>query len=116
MIPQCATERISFQIMKYMPLFKKKTLATISIAGAAISLVWACGPWFPDWLLIQGDQEMLKAPTTHFRQELKLISQDSVSKYKTIDSDKEDAEQTLDAALQDLRAALNEGAFSKSQI
>ena len=101
--------------MKLLPHLNKIIVVSISVFGAAISLLWACGPWFHNWMLTHGDQEMLKAPTTHFSQELKRILQDSSSKYKTVDTDRGDAKHTLDAALQDLRAALTEQSMPQSQ-
>ena len=93
-------------VTKWIPCFKKYTVIAVFLLGGSISMVCACAPWFPNWLLIRGDQEILKAPSSHYKQELRRISQDSSSMYKTVRSDKNEAEQTLDAALQDLRASL----------
>ena len=101
-------------VTKWIPCFKKYTVIAVCLLGGSISLVWACGPWFPNWLLIQGDQEILKAPSTHYKQELKRIRQDSSSMYKTVRSEKNEAEQTLNAALQDLRASLMDSSMDQS--
>ncbi|MBT7873599.1 MAG: hypothetical protein HN758_04145, partial [Verrucomicrobia bacterium] len=102
-------------VTKWTPCFKKYTVISVFVLGGSISLVWACGPWFPNWLLIQGDQEILKAPSTHYKQELKRIRQDSSSMYKTVRSDKNEAEQTLDAALEDLRDSLMGSSMDQSR-
>jgi len=86
------------------------------LSGIAISVMWACGPWFPDWLLTQGDLELIKPPTTHFQNEVKHQAHAVPSSYKTIPSETTKTEQTLSKAIEDLRSALIERSLPPSEI
>jgi hypothetical protein len=85
---------------------KKKMYAGTCMGIMAISLVWACGPMFPDWLLTRGDLEVGRPPTTHLRKEIQGVLGGTTSLYRAVHAEKGHAEQTLDVALKDLHAAL----------
>lgn len=71
----------------------------------------ACGPLFAKSILNRGDAAVLVAPTVNFNDELKRLPQ-SLTPVRAVNSTNSYSEETLEAELGDLRAAL--GAAGKS--
>ena len=110
-------EFLFFRAMKLPTRLKSKTLLWIPLlSGITISIMWACGPWFPDWLLTQGDLELIKPPTTHFQNEVKNQAHAVPSPYKTVPPETTKQKQTLSKAIEDLRTALIERSLPQSEI
>ncbi len=65
--------------------------------------VRACGPFFPNWLLLQGDAAALAAPETVFKVEIQRAFP-AESKYSAVPGN--NSEETVIAELRDLKAAL----------
>ncbi len=74
------------------------------LIGAYSSL--ACGPWFPNNMLDRGDAAVLVAPIADFYEQLDRIPASATS-VRAVVSTNSYAEDTLQAELADLRAALN---------
>ncbi|HEY1173051.1 MAG TPA: hypothetical protein VGH19_16910 [Verrucomicrobiae bacterium] len=78
------------------------TLLIVAITG------YACGPFFPRWLLGNSDAAVQTVPFASFFKEIALWRKGTTSRYKTIPPKEEhsQAQQVLDADLTELRAAL----------
>jgi hypothetical protein len=89
------------------------TIFVVVLIGACSSL--ACGPWFPNNMLDRGDAAVLVAPVADFYEQLGRIpaSQTSV---RAVVSTNSYAENTLEAELADLRAALNAAGKSSNDV
>ena len=97
--------------------FKSRKILLIPLLFViAISLMWACGPWFPDWLLTQGDLELLRPPTTHYQNEVDRLTTEFPSAYVTVVPETSKQEQTTGKAIEDLRAALKEQSLPLQEI
>jgi hypothetical protein len=77
------------------------SLALFCLAIAA----HACGPFFPNNLLSSGDEALLAAPTANFRRELERLNL-APSRFDHMAATNGYAQQTFDAELSDLTAAL----------
>lgn len=85
----------------------------LALCLVAAFRVFACGPFFPNTLLDQGDAAVLTAPEARFRLELermKLVA--SVFRARPATNF---AQQTFDAELADLRTALDKNAIPPKQ-
>ncbi len=81
-------------------LFLAVTVALV--AGAAA----ACGQWFPNTVLSDGDRELLSAPVADFHRELARIDPREPPHCHAKPPERDVYRQTTDAGLADLRAAL----------
>ena len=88
-------------------------IAAVVIITASSSL--ACGPWFPNNMLDRGDSVVLVAPVADFYSELASIPASPTS-VRAIVSTSSYAEDTLQAELTDLRAALNAAGKSSNEV
>lgn len=95
---------------------KPSLLWAMPIFAVTFSVVWACGPWFPDWLLCQGDLELIRPPTTHYQNEVDRLTNEFSSTYVTIAPETSRQEQTANKAIEDLRDALMEQSFPTKEI
>ncbi|MGE3309592.1 MAG: hypothetical protein AB7O66_06440 [Limisphaerales bacterium] len=80
-------------------------LAGLFAAGLG-SVLWACGPFFPNSLLLSGDDAILQAPTTRFLSELDRLQLEPPPGLVHAKSDASERESTLAAEITDLRHAL----------
>jgi hypothetical protein len=85
--------------------------ATVLVAHSAL----ACGPWFPNNMLDRGDAAVLVAPVADFYRELDRM-QLSPPHFHAVTSTNSYAEETLQAELADLRAALHETGKSSNDV
>ncbi|MCD6392077.1 MAG: hypothetical protein J7M40_01075, partial [Planctomycetes bacterium] len=110
---------------------KRRLLHLIAPAALLIGLLcthlWACGPEFPNRVLVDSDSTLLKAPVSGFFAELKLIPVAEVDKYRAILARQPAPEaprggrgstrvRTLQRDVADLRQALSEKNFGKERI
>ncbi len=86
----------------------KNTFPVVPFALALFCLAiaaHACGPFFPNNLLSGGDESLLAAPTANFRRELERLNL-APSRFDHVAATNGYAQQTFDAELNDLTAAL----------
>ncbi len=76
------------------------------VAGILWPVLWACGPFFPNSLLLSGDDAILQAPATRFFSELDRLQLEPLPGLVHSRSDASDRETTLAAEITDLRHAL----------
>jgi hypothetical protein len=91
----------------------KGLCAVFALGSLAALRVFACGPFFPNMLLNQGDAAVLTAPEARFKMELermKLAASPLRAQPAT-----NYAQQTFDAELSDLRAALDRNKVPEKQ-
>lgn len=67
--------------------------------------VWACGPWFPNWVLVEGDDGLLSVPTARFDTELDRIDP-GLRRYEAVPKTSSYPAQTEEVELRELRQAL----------
>lgn len=70
------------------------------------SVLWACGPFFPNSLLLEGDRAVLQAPEVRFRHELDRLPLEPPPGCIHHATDASEREATLAAEILDLRQAL----------
>jgi hypothetical protein len=75
----------------------------------------ACGPWFPNNMLDRGDAAVLVAPVADFHHELERM-QLTPPRFHAVTSTNSFADETLQAELADLRAALHESGKSSNDV
>jgi len=90
-----------------------KALASAFFIG--VSPLLACGPWFPNNMLDRGDAAVLVAPIADFYNELNRIPKSATSA-RAVVSTNSYAEDTLQAELADLRAALREAGKTTNDV
>jgi hypothetical protein len=81
----------------------------------SVSPLLACGPWFPNNMLDRGDTAVLVAPVADFYRELDRM-QLTPPRFHAMTSTNSYAEQTLQAELADLRAALHKAGKSSNEV
>jgi hypothetical protein len=89
-----------------LKVIRKRRVVLLLLLALSVPLL-ACGPWFPNRLLDGGDEAVLVAPYASFFREIErmqLVTSRHIAKPLT--NDQSYAEQTSDADLEDLRAAL----------
>jgi len=93
----------------WSPLSHKILSLAVTVA-LAVGAAAACGPWFPNTVLFDGDKELLSAPVADFHRELARIKPAEAPRFhaKSPGQDRNVYRQTIDAGLADLRAALTE--------
>jgi LysM repeat protein len=92
---------------------KAAVLAPAFFVG--ISSLLACGPLFAKNMLDRGDESVLVAPTIDFYQELKRIPM-SLTPVHAVTSTNSYSEETTEAELADLRAALRAATKSSNEV
>ena len=92
----------------------RTSLAAALIAlGVGAALAWACGPFFPNRLLVSGDKAVLWAPVADFRIEIDRLKPAGKPPFHAVDPPDVDyresayARQTADTDRAELRAALD---------
>jgi len=90
-------------------------LTSFLLITFTLALVWACGPYFPAWLLSHGDAAMMDPPKTLFRTEVQKARGEAQSKYMNVDAGWNHKAFTGEIALKDLEQALNEQSLSVSK-
>ena len=88
-------------------------IAGVVLVAAYSSL--ACGPWFPNNMLDRGDAAVLVAPIADFYEQLDRIPASATS-VRAVVSTNSYAEDTLQAELADLRAALNAAGKASNEV
>lgn len=89
-------------------------MTTMLLAAAAAR---ACGPGFPDTILNDADDDLLRSPKADFWDEVKRLLPQVKPKFLIVRGDKESAyEQTADADLADLGEALKAGGKGEMEI
>lgn len=102
-------------------------LLILLAVGLLYTHLWACGPHFPNRVLVDSDSTLLKAPVSGFFAELKLIPVAELEKYRAILSKQPPPDtarggrgstmvRTLQRDVADLRQALAERNFGKERI
>lgn len=77
--------------------FSHKIIVTGIILTLLAIPVWACGPFFPNRVLLGGDDVVLKAPLGSFRQQIELIKPPVPPRFKAvIPSEKDERRSSLD--------------------
>ena len=97
---------------------KAKRIKAAILAPAffvGVTPLLACGPWFPNNMLDRGDPAVLVAPTADFYAELERIPVSSTS-VRAVVSTNGYTEDTLQAELADLRAALSAMGKSSNEV
>lgn len=85
----------------------RRASATVAAWIVMSSVVaWACGPYFPNRLLVGGDQAVLWAPVGDFRVEIERILPTLERAYRSDVARSHPASQTADADRTDLESAL----------
>ncbi len=89
--------------------FRLVLSAACAAAPLAVATVWACGPWFPNRLLVDSDGELGRAPLANFREEVGRCLPDRKPEFavRPPAPGKSPQVQTADADAADLRAALD---------
>jgi tetratricopeptide (TPR) repeat protein len=64
--------------------FSHKIIVTGIILNLLEISVWACGPFFPNRVLLGGDDVLLKAPIGSFRQQIELIKPPVPPRFKAV--------------------------------
>ncbi len=113
--------------MKHKRHLLKRPVSAILAVALLCTHLWACAWQFPNRILIDSDNTLLKAPVSDFFAELKNIPLEGADRYRAILS-KQPAEdkvrrtrgsasnRTLDQDLADLRRALADSNVSTEQI
>src|SRR5215218_3508014 len=94
---------------------RRTTLARATSLAAAASFgafaLWACGPYFPDWLLTD-ESRILEAPTTWLKDALQPtpspFSRGGLPKLKAVVDQRGPYRQTADADLRDVETATSD--------
>ena len=97
---------------------KSKRIKAAILAPAfllGVSPLLACGPWFPNNMLDRGDAAVFVAPVADFYRELNRV-QLAPPRFHAVASTNSFAEETLQAELADLRAALHEAGKSSNDV
>jgi hypothetical protein len=97
---------------------KSKRIKAAILAPAfllSVSPLLACGPWFPNNMLDRGDTAVLVAPVADFYRELDRM-QLVPSRFHAMTSTNSYAQETLQAELADLRAALHQAGKSSNEV
>jgi hypothetical protein len=89
-------------------------IAAVVMIAACSSL--ACGPWFPNNMLDRGDAAVLVAPIADFYGELDRIPANPTSVRAVVSTPNSYTEDTLQAELADLRAALKASGKSSNEV
>jgi len=98
---------------------RRRAVSGWFIAGLAASLwpvLWACGPFFPNSLLLSGDDAILQAPTVYFFRELDRLQLEPPPGLIHATDDASDREATLAAEFRDLRRALNNSGMGTNEV
>lgn len=87
---------------------RRLLIATLALPCIGAAIVWACGPFFPNRLLLNGDAEVLKAPVADFKLEIMRLRPAGEPAYRLVrpTGDDGDDKLTRDVDLADLRTAL----------
>jgi len=99
-------------------MLRRLAIRTSLVAGlialsAGVAVAWACGPFFPNRLLMSGDSAVLWAPVADFRIEIERLRPTGAPVFRAVVPDDCDyresayARQTADADRADLRTALD---------
>jgi len=89
------------------PRFAPYRILLLSAFAVALgSLAWACGPFFPNSLLLSGDDAVLRAPSVRFLSELNRLDLPPPPGLTYSTNDASHRELTLSAEITDLRRAL----------
>lgn len=86
------------------------------ILTALFPALWACGPFFPNSLLLDGDAAVLQAPEIGFNRELDRLPMEPPPGLKHIATDASDREATVAAEIRDLRWALSSQGLGTNAI
>ncbi|HIG28774.1 MAG TPA: hypothetical protein EYQ50_13620 [Verrucomicrobiales bacterium] len=93
--------------------YQKSRLAIgVMTVSALVPVLWACGPWFPNWLLNDGDRAILRAPLVLFHRQIVRLNEAKEAGFKTLPPTKGHAVQTMDGAMKDLKMALADQSIS----
>lgn len=79
-------------------------------------VLWACGPFFPNSLLLSGDDAILQGPEVHFLRELDRLQLEPPPGLIQTSDDASDREATLAAEFRDLRRALGGAGLGTNQV
>lgn len=93
---------------------KSRTIAAAGVLLLMLGSAWACGPWFPNSMLMGGDATLLLAPITDFQAELNRIKAPPPAFQAVLSSNGLPA-QTFEAEWADLQAALEKTALAESE-
>jgi len=91
-----------------------RLLALLLLLSGMAFHAHACGPFFPNWLLAEGDTAVLRAPEAYFRveiQRMRLVTTTNVA--RVADNPERD---TMEMDLADLRKALQATGMPAAQI
>ena len=80
-------------------------LLTAGLAGLAGAALWACGPFFPPWLLTS-EAGILEAPTTWLRDALQPLLPAGQAPFPALPSEDDPSVQTTKADFADVQAAV----------
>lgn len=86
------------------------------VAGVAPLLVFACGPYFPNSLLLSGDNAVLGAPAVRFARELDRLRLEPPPRLPVPLARGTEREVTVDAEILDLRRALGARGVGSNEI
>jgi LysM repeat protein len=101
--------------LEWFPHKWRFRLLSAALLLCAKSLL-ACGPWFPNNMLDRGDAAVLVAPVADFYNELDRIPASHTSARAVVSTNSSYAEDTLQAELDDLRAALRESGKASNDV
>ena len=91
--------------------------AALLAAGIGAALAWACGPFFPNRLLMNGDSAVLWAPVADFRIEIERLRPPGTPVFHALlpPDEQDEAQQTAAVDGDDLRAALEKTSLPAAQ-
>ncbi len=89
--------------MSYRPRLAKVLALSTAVLSGAFAL-WACGPYFPRWLLAN-EAGILEAPTVWLRDALQTVPAEK-PRYPAVEDEKGPLHQTATADVKDLETAL----------
>ncbi len=93
---------------------QRSGLVLLAFIGLTVT-AWACGPYFPRWLLGDSDQSVQAVPVASFFKEIAAWRQGQQSQYKVVPpkDDQTQAQQVVDTELAELSEALRAMAPSR---
>ena len=96
--------------------FRFVALLTVVLAVGIAG--FACGPFFPRWLLSDTEQSVQSVPFASFFKEIAIWRKGTTSRFKTVPPKEEhsQAEQVLDADLKELREALHIAGVDEAKL